>query len=91
MWVHNPPGCPTNVTVDATESDAQAMVDEMRGGRPTRPIYDVRSGDLRGEITTDEDPKLVIRYPHVDRGIPTPHWNVEDYATGINTHIRITP
>jgi hypothetical protein len=86
-WVHNL----CNAAIDEAASDIERIIANMKGSRSTKSIFDRITGKQIGEVTNDGGSKLVIRYPHVDRGTPVLHWNVEDYGAGINWHMRIIP
>jgi RHS repeat-associated protein len=77
---------PQNVKVITDPDTAQVMVDKFKGNAQTRPIVDRKTGEVVGEITT-EGPTKVIRTPHVDKGTPQQHWNLENKETGLNVHV----
>lgn len=75
-----------NTALEVTKKEAAEIVRKFRGGRPSRYIYDRATGKLVGEVTTDGSQR-VIRYPHIDRGTPRLHFNLEDKLGGTNQHL----
>jgi hypothetical protein len=71
----------------ATEAEADATADSFTG-KGSRPLVDRRSGNqigVRNDATGNNG-----RYVHTDRGMPTPHANLENPGGG-NTHVKVNP